>query len=137
VKQRILLGTYVLSAGYQDAYYKKAQKVRTLIIRDYKNAFESCDMIALPATPTTSFKLGSIQDPLKMYMQDIYTISANLAGVPALTLPIGFSKENLPVGMQLQGPLLKDSRVLRFAHHFSKATNFHQKHPPLFDKEVS
>jgi aspartyl-tRNA(Asn)/glutamyl-tRNA(Gln) amidotransferase subunit A len=137
VKQRILLGTYVLSAGYQDAYYKKAQKVRSLIIRDYKSAFESCDLIALPATPTTSFKLGSIQDPLKMYMQDIYTISANLAGVPALTLPIGFSASHLPVGMQLQGPLLKDARVLRFANHFAKATNFHQKLAPLFDKEAS
>ncbi len=137
VKQRILLGTYVLSAGYQDAFYKKAQKVRALIIRDYKRAFEKCDIIALPTTPTTAFKLGSIQDPITMYMQDIFTISANLAGIPALSLPVAPSNGGLPIGMQLQGPLLKDARVLRFAHHFSKATNFHKNLPPLFDKEVS
>ncbi len=137
VKQRILLGTYVLSAGYQDAYYKKAQKVRALIIRDYKKAFEHCDMIALPTTPKAAFKLGSILDPVTMYMQDIFTISANLAGIPALSIPIAPSNSGLPIGMQLQGPLLKDARVLRFASHFSKATNFHKKLPPLFDKEVS
>lgn len=137
VKQRILLGTYVLSAGYQDAYYRKAQKVRALIIRDYKKAFETCDIIALPATPTPAFKMGSIQDPVKMYMQDIFTISANLAGVPALTHPILPSKNHLPIGMQLQGPLLKDARVLRFANQFAKATDFHKKLSPLFDKEVS
>ena len=137
VKQRILLGTYVLSAGYQEAYYKKAQKVRSLIIRDYKKAFEHCDMIALPTTPTTAFKLDSIQDPITMYMQDIFTISANLAGIPALSLPIAPSKTGLPIGMQLQGPLMKDARVLRFANHFEKATNFHKNLPPLFDKEAS
>jgi aspartyl-tRNA(Asn)/glutamyl-tRNA(Gln) amidotransferase subunit A len=136
VKQRILLGTYVLSAGYQDAYYKKAQKVRTLIISDYKKAFQHCDIIALPTTPTTAFKLGSIQDPITMYKQDIFTISANLAGIPALSMPIAPSNDGLPIGMQLQGPLLKDARVLRFASHFSKATNFHKNLPPLFDKEV-
>ena len=137
VKQRILLGTYVLSAGYQDAYYKKAQKVRTLIIQDYKKAFEMCDMIALPTTPTTAFKLGSILDPVKMYMQDIFTISANLAGIPALSLPIAPAKNGMPIGMQLQGPILKDGRVLRFAHHFANATTFHKNLPPIFDKEIS
>ncbi len=137
VKQRILLGTYVLSAGYQDAYYRKAQKVRSLIVKDYKKAFESCDIIALPTTPTTAFKLGSIQDPLKMYMQDIFTISANLSGVPALSMPIKPAKNGMPIGMQLQGPILKDARVLKFASHFSKSTNYHKNLPPLFDKEVS
>ena len=137
VKQRILLGSYVLSAGYQDAYYRKAQKVRALIIQDYKKAFTTCDMIALPTTPTTAFKIGSIGDPVKMYMQDIFTISANLAGIPALSMPIQPSETGLPIGMQLQGPLLKDARVLRFAAHFAKATDFHKKQPPLFDKEVS
>ncbi len=137
VKQRILLGTYVLSAGYQDAYYRKAQKVRTLIIRDYKKAFESCDMIAMPTSPTPAFKLGSIQDPVQMYMQDIFTISANLAGVPALSMPIRPSTDGLPIGMQLQGPLLEDARVMSFAHHFATATDFHKKCPPLFDKEIS
>ncbi len=137
VKQRILLGTYVLSAGYQDAYYRKAQKVRTRIIQDYKKAFEKCDVIALPTSPTTAFKLGSIQDPITMYMQDIFTISANLAGVPALSVPVAPSKKGLPIGMQLQGPVLKDARVLRFAHHFAKVTNFHKNLPPLFDKAAS
>ncbi len=137
VKQRILLGTYVLSAGYQDAYYRKAQKVRALIVKDYKKAFESCDVIAIPTTPTTAFKLGSIVDPLKMYMQDIFTISANLAGVPALNMPIQPAPSKMPIGMQLQGPILKDARVLRFASHFSKATNYHKNYSPLFDKEVS
>ncbi len=137
VKQRILLGTYVLSAGYQDAYYRKAQKVRTLIIRDYKKAFESCDMIAMPTSPTPAFKIGSIQDPVQMYMQDIFTISANLAGIPALSMPIRPSSKGLPIGMQLQGPLLEDARVMRFANHFAEATDFHKKCPPLFDKEIS
>jgi aspartyl-tRNA(Asn)/glutamyl-tRNA(Gln) amidotransferase subunit A len=137
VKQRIFLGTYVLSAGYQDAYYKKAQKVRTLMIEDYKRAFALCDMIALPTTSTTAFRLASIQDPLKMYMQDIYTISANLVGIPTISMPIGFEKKKKPIGMQLQAPLLKDAEVLTFASHFAKATSFHTHTPPLFDKEPS
>lgn len=135
VKQRIFLGTYVLSAGYQDAFYRKAQKVRTLMIEDYKRAFSLCDVIALPTTPATAFPINSIQDPLKMYMQDIYTISANLAGVPALSMPIGFDKKKRPIGMQLQGPLLRDAEVLSFAAHFANESDFHKHSPSLFDKE--
>lgn len=120
VKQRILLGTYVLSAGYQDAYYTKAQKARTLIINDYKRIFETCDAFLLPTTASTAFKLGSIQDPVKMYMQDMYTISANLAGIPALSFPVGLDKENKPIGLQLQGPILRDKDVLNFAYHYEK-----------------
>lgn len=135
VKQRILLGTYVLSAGYQEAYYKKAQKVRTLLINEYQKAFESCHTIALPTSPGTAFKLGAIADPLEMYLQDIFTISANLAGIPSINVPIGFDKDNKPIGMQIQGPQLDDARVLRFAHHFEKEANVFS-HPPLFDKEV-
>lgn len=119
VKQRILLGTFVLSSGYQDAFYKKAQKIRTLIIREFKQAFDSVDLIAMPTTPGTSFKLGAIQDPLEMYLQDLYTIGANMAGLPAISMPIGM-KDGLPLGMQLLGKPLDDGKVLRFAHHFEK-----------------
>jgi len=136
VKQRILLGTFVLSAGYQDAYYKQAQKVRTLLIQEYQQAFASCDVIALPTAPTTAFKIGEIQDPVTMYKQDIFTISANLAGVPAISIPLGLSSNGKPIGFQIQGPQLGDAKVLRFAHHFEKETEKHP-FPPLFDKEVS
>lgn len=136
VKRRILLGTYVLSAGYQDAYYRKAQKVRALLIQEYKTAFKSCDIVAIPTTPTTTFTIGAIQDPLQMYMQDIYTISANLTGIPSLNIPIGFDKDHKPVGMQLQGPQLGDARVFRFAYHYEKETKKNALHPPLFDKEL-
>ena len=137
VKQRILLGTYVLSAGYQDAYYKKAQRIRTLLIQDYKKAFESCDIIALPTSPSTAFELGAIQDPIAMYMQDVFTISANMAGLPGLSVPAGFDANNKPIGLQLQGPQLADGRVMRFAHHFEKATEFAAKFPPEFDHECT
>ncbi len=103
VKKRILLGTYVLSSGFQDAYYKKAQKVRTLMINQFKEAFEKCQVIALPSCPTTTFPIGAIQDPLKMYLQDIFTIGANLAGLPSISVPAGFSQDNLPLGLQLLG----------------------------------
>ena len=104
VKQRILLGTYVLSAGYQDAYYVKAQKVRMLMKQEYERAFKDCDVIAMPTTPMTAPLLGQIQDPLEMYLSDIYTLSANLAGIPAINCPMGFSKEGLPMGFQIQAP---------------------------------
>lgn len=120
VKRRILLGTYVLSAGYQDAYYRKAQKVRTLIIQGFKKAFEHCDCVAIPTTPFATFELGSIKDPLQMYLEDIYTISANLAGIPAVSVPSGFSSEGKPMGLQLLGPQKEDVRVLQFAHAFEK-----------------
>lgn len=136
VKQRILLGTYVLSAGFQDAYYRKAQKIRRLLIEEYKQAFATCDIIALPTTPSTAFELGAIQDPVEMYLQDIFTISANMAGIPAISIPAGFDDDNKPIGLQLQGPQLSDARVLRFAHHFERATKHARAFPPEFAKEA-
>lgn len=137
VKQRILLGTYVLSAGYQDAYYRKAQRIRTMLIQDYKKAFENVDIIALPTAPTTTFELGAIQDPVAMYMQDVFTICANMAGIPALSIPAGFDSNNKPIGLQLQGPQMADGRVMRFAHAYEKETEHAKAFPPEFDKEVS
>lgn len=136
VKKRILLGTYVLSSGYQDAFYRKAQKVRTLIIDQFKSAFEKCQIIAMPTSPMTAFPVGAIQDPLQMYLQDIFTIAANLAGLPAISTPCGFSSEGLPFGLQLLAPLMHDAKVMQFAHAFEKATGYSHKIPPLFDKEV-
>ncbi len=137
VKKRILLGTFVLSSGYCDAYYKKAMKVRTLILQQYQKAFEKCDIIAMPTAPTPSFAIGAIKDPLKMYFQDLYTLSANLAGIPAISVPSGLSKDDLPLSIQLQGPQQEDQRVVRFAHHFCKKNPFAARIPPLFDKEAT
>ena len=136
VKKRILLGTYVLSSGFQDAFYKKAQKVRTLVIEQFKAAFQKCQIIAMPTSPTATFPIGGIQDPLQMYLQDIFTIAANLAGLPAISTPCGFSKNHLPLGLQLLAPLMQDAAVLQFAYAFEKATDFSKKIPPLFDEEV-
>ena len=135
VKQRILLGTYVLSSGYQDAYYKKAQKVRTLIIREFKEAFALCDMIAMPVTPEPAFPIGSISDPIKLYMQDLYTLSANLAGLPAISVPSGLHPNGMPLGLQLLGPQLEDAKVLNFAHQFELKVK--GQVPPAYDKEIS
>jgi aspartyl-tRNA(Asn)/glutamyl-tRNA(Gln) amidotransferase subunit A len=131
VKRRILLGTFVLSAGYQDAYYRKAQKVRALIIKKYSEAFAKCDLIATPVVPNASFELGSIKDPLEMYLEDIYTIGANLAGIPAISVPSGFTKDNKPLGLQLLGPQLHDVRVCHGAYQFQNATGYHKKGPSL------
>ena len=136
VKQRILLGTFVLSSGYQDAYYKKAQKVRTLMIEEYKKAFAKCDLITMPVAPSPAFEIDTIQDPLQMYLQDLYTIGANLAGLPAISVPCGKSKKDLPYGLQFIGPQLADGRVMHFAHQFEKALNLTSFIPPLFDKEI-
>ncbi len=133
VKRRIMLGTYVLSSGYQDAYYKRAQKVRTLIIRQYKKAFEKCRIIATPTSPLTAFEIGKIQDPLQMYLQDIYTVPANLAGLPSISLPSGFCQRHLPFGLHFTGPFLHDADVLRAAHHFEQMTPFSKKIPPKFE----
>ena len=130
VKRRIMLGTYVLSSGYQDAYYKRAQKVRTLIIQQFKKAFALCDIIASPTSPSPAFELGAVQDPLQMYLADIYTVSANLAGVPAISIPSGFSKDNKPIGLHLTGPQLHDAQVLRCAHQFEEAAGFAKKSLP-------
>ena len=122
VKKRILLGTFVLSSGYQEAYYKRAQKVRTLIIRQYQEAFKQCDVIATPVSPFAAFELGSIQDPIQMYLEDIYTIPINLAGLPAISIPDGFTKDSRPMGLQLTGPQKHDVRVLQVAAAFEKAS---------------
>lgn len=129
VKRRILLGTYVLSAGYQDAYYKKAQKVRTLMIQQYKKAFEACNFVAMPVSPFPAFEIGSIKDPLQMYLADIYTISVNLAGLPAISIPNGFSHDGKPMGLQLIGPQKSDRSVIQAAHAFESATSFHKALP--------
>lgn len=125
VKRRIVLGTYVLSAGYYDAYYGKAQSVRTLIRRDFDAAFQDVDFIVTPVTPTPAFKLGEkVQDPLQMYLSDIFTISVNLAGLPAIAVPCGFSQTGLPIGMQLIGRAFEESIILRAAYAYEQATQW-------------
>ena len=132
VKRRIILGTYVLSAGYYDAYYLKAQRVRTLIKRDFDEAFKSCDVIIAPTAPTTAFKIGEkTQDPLQMYLSDIYTISVNLAGLPALSLPCGFDSEGLPIGLQIIGKHFDESTVLAVAYAYEQSTDWHKRKPSL------
>lgn len=121
VKRRILLGTYVLSAGYQHAYYEKAQKVRSLIIENYAEAFKQCDLIATPVSPFAAFEIGAIKDPVQMYLEDIYTIPINLAGLPAISIPDGFSKNGMPMALQLIGPQKGDAKVLLAASAFEKA----------------
>jgi len=131
VKRRIMLGTYVLSAGYYDAYYLKAQKVRTLLQQDFATAFERCDAILTPTTPTPAFKFGEkVDDPLAMYLNDIYTVTANLAGVPGISVPCGLSAEGLPIGLQLLGPHWSEANLLSLAHAYQLAHPFDQL-PPL------
>jgi len=134
VQRRIMLGTYVLSAGYYDAYYLKAQKVRTLVINDFKNAFKKCDILLTPAAPTPAFKLGEKTDnPLKMYLNDIFTINVNLAGMPAISVPAGFSSTGLPVGVQMIADNFKEPTLFRAASAFEKIRDpeISQKHPPF------
>jgi aspartyl-tRNA(Asn)/glutamyl-tRNA(Gln) amidotransferase subunit A len=132
VKRRIMLGTYVLSAGYYDAYYLKAQRVRTLIKRDFDEGFKRCDVIVTPTTPTTAFKIGEkAQDPLQMYLSDIYTISINLVGLPALSLPCGFDLAGLPIGLQIIGKHFDESTILRVAYSYEQATEWHNTKPGL------
>ncbi len=132
VKRRIMLGTYALSAGYYDAYYGKAQAVRTLIKRDFDAAFQEADLIVTPVTPTPAFKLGEkLQDPLQMYLSDIYTISVNLAGNPAISVPCGFSKAGLPIGLQLVGRPFEEDVVIRGAHAYEQATQWRAKRPAV------
>jgi aspartyl-tRNA(Asn)/glutamyl-tRNA(Gln) amidotransferase subunit A len=142
VKRRIILGTYVLSSGYYDAYYLRAQKVRTLIRQDFLNAFEKVDAIVTPTTPSVAFKAGEKSgDPLQMYLQDIYTISCNLAGICGLSVPCGFAspetsapnpQSRLPIGLQLLGKPFGESTLLKIAHAYSQATSWHHEHPPTF-----
>jgi aspartyl-tRNA(Asn)/glutamyl-tRNA(Gln) amidotransferase subunit A len=132
VKRRIMLGTYVLSAGYYDAYYEKAQRVRTLIRGDFEAAFEKVDLLIAPTSPTSPFKLGEkLDDPLQMYLSDVYTISANLGGIPAISIPCGFTDQNLPVGLQIMGRPFDEGTILRAAYAFEQSTDHHLKKPPL------
>lgn len=132
VKRRIMLGTYALSAGYYDAYYLKAQKVRTLIRRDFEQAFEKVDVIVCPTSPTTAFRLGErTSDPLQMYLADIFTITANLAGICGISIPCGFDSQGLPIGLQILGPALGEEKILRVAYAYEQATPWHRRRPPL------
>ena len=132
VQRRILLGTYALSAGYYDAYYKKASQIRTLIKADFVKAFEVCDIVLSPVTPTPAFKIGeNTDDPLTMYLSDIFTLSANLAGIPGLSVPCGFSKDGLPIGLQLMGNYFDEQTLLNAAYAFEQATGFHSKRPEI------
>ncbi len=135
VKRRIMLGTYALSAGYYDAYYLKAQKVRTLILQDFRSAFEKVDILISPTSPTTAFKAGEkTEDPLSMYLSDLMTIPVNLAGLPAISIPCGFDSQGLPVGMQLIGNVLREDLLLQVAHAYEQATSWQLQRPALLFK---
>ena len=132
VKRRIVLGTYVLSSGYYDAYYLKAQQVRTLIRRDFEQAFEQVDAVAVPTSPTAAFRLGErADDPLQMYLADVFTVSAPLAGLPAISVPCGFTTDRLPVGLQLTGRAWDEATLLRIADAYERATPWSRMHPDL------
>jgi aspartyl-tRNA(Asn)/glutamyl-tRNA(Gln) amidotransferase subunit A len=132
VKRRIMLGTYVLSAGYYDAYYLKAQQVRTLIRRDYDTAFDAVDVVAMPTSPVPAFKIGErVADPLQMYLADIFTVSANLAGLPAISIPCGFTNGGLPIGLQLTGRPFDESTLLRIADSYERDTEWWKRQPPI------
>ena len=126
VKRRIMLGTYALSSGYYDAYYKKAQQLRRLIKEDFDKAFAQVDVLLCPTCPDTAFDLGSkVSDPLSMYLMDIGTITANLAGIPGISIPCGFDKDNMPIGMQLLAQTLNEKTLLNVAHKYQTMTDFH------------
>jgi aspartyl-tRNA(Asn)/glutamyl-tRNA(Gln) amidotransferase subunit A len=135
VKRRIMLGTYVLTAGYYDAFYLKAQQVRTLLRRDYETAFAAADVIAMPTSPIPPFRLGEkTDDPLQMYLADIFTVSANLAGLPGISVPCGFTEVNgatLPIGLQLLGRMFDEPTLLRTADAYERLTPWHAAAPPL------
>jgi len=134
VKRRIILGTYVLSSGYYDAYYLRAQRVRTLIRQDFLKAFEKVDAIVTPTTPTAAFKVGEkVADPLQMYLSDIFTLSCNLAGICGISIPCGFTDSpKLPIGLQLLGKPFGEESLLRIAHAYEQATEWHQARPTLY-----
>ncbi|MGE5073743.1 MAG: amidase family protein, partial [Anaerolineae bacterium] len=132
VTRRIMIGTYALSAGYYDAYYSQAQKVRTLVKRDFEHAFREVDLIAAATSPNTAFKIGAhADDPLAMYLEDVFTLPANLAGVPGISFNVGFDTGGLPVGMQLIGPPFREDLLLSAAHAYQQATDWHTHAPPL------
>jgi len=131
VKRRIMLGTYALSAGYYDAYYLKAQKVRTLIKRDFDQAFSKFDVLVAPTSPTVAFKIGEkVNDPLQMYLSDVFTLSLNLAGICGISIPCGFA-DGLPVGLQIMGDAFAEEAVLRLAYAYEQATGWHKRKPVL------
>ena len=132
VKRRIMLGTYALSAGYYEAYYRKASQVRTLIQEDFRKAFSQCDVLLMPTAPTPAFKLGEkVDDPLQMYLSDIFTIPCNLAGLPGLSLPCGFSRQGLPIGLQILGNHFQEEKLFRVAYTYEQNTEFHRRKPIL------
>ena len=135
VKRRIMLGTYALSSGYYDAYYLKALKVRNLIRDDFTSVFEKCDCIMMPVAPTTAFKIGEkVDDPLQMYLSDIYTIAANLAGIPGISIPCGFDEKGLPIGLQIMAPTFAEDKLLRIARMFEKDTDWYKREPQLVNE---
>ena len=134
-----MLGTYVLSAGYYDAYYLKAQQVRTLILRDYEQAFTQgdavVDLIAMPTSPTPAFRIGErVEDPLQMYLADVFTVSANLAGLPAISVPCGFTADRLPIGLQLTGRRFDEATLLRVADAYERETEWSKQPPPILSR---
>jgi aspartyl-tRNA(Asn)/glutamyl-tRNA(Gln) amidotransferase subunit A len=135
VKRRIMLGTYALSAGYYDAYYLKAQKVRTLIRREFDAAFEKCDVILTPVTPTPAFKIGEkVDDPVAMYLSDVFTLPVNIAGLPGASVPGGFidiDGKSLPVGLQVLAKPFDEATLLRVAYAYEQATDWHKRRPPI------
>jgi aspartyl-tRNA(Asn)/glutamyl-tRNA(Gln) amidotransferase subunit A len=131
VKRRIMLGTYALSAGYYDAYYGKAQAVRTLIKREFEAAFEQADVLLTPVTPTSAFRIGQVADPLQMYLADVLTVGASLAGMAAMSVPCGLDEDKLPVGLQIIGPQFKEEIVLKAGHAYQQATDWHMLRPAL------
>jgi aspartyl-tRNA(Asn)/glutamyl-tRNA(Gln) amidotransferase subunit A len=131
VKRRVMLGTYALSAGYYDAYYGQAQKVRTLVRRDFEQAFERVDLIVAPTTPGVAFKMGEKEDPLQMYLNDVLTIPVNLAGLPGVSIPGGFTQMGLPIGLQLIGRAFDEAKLLRAAHAYQQVTTWHKRKPAL------
>ncbi|MEK6645475.1 MAG: Asp-tRNA(Asn)/Glu-tRNA(Gln) amidotransferase subunit GatA [Candidatus Firestonebacteria bacterium] len=132
VKRRIMIGTYALSSGYYDAYYVKALKVRTLIKRDFEEVFKKCDCIITPTSPTSAFKIGErVEDPVKMYLADIFTVSVNLAGVPAISVPCGWTKEKLPIGLQIIGKHYDEETIFRVAYAYEQSTNWHKQRPNI------
>jgi aspartyl-tRNA(Asn)/glutamyl-tRNA(Gln) amidotransferase subunit A len=138
VKRRILVGTYVLSHGYYDAYYLKAQQVRRLIADDFRRAYEKCDVIMGPTAPSPAFKIGAkADDPVQMYLNDIFTIAGNLTGAPAISIPCGFDRRGLPIGLQIQGNYFTEANLLRVAHQFQLASDWHERAPTLAEKAGS
>ena len=126
-----MLGTYVLSAGYYDAYYKRAQKVRSLIINEFKKAFDKCDVVLIPTVPSTAFKFDAKASPLEMYLEDIYTVPVNIAGLPGVSIPAGFDSSNMPIGLQIIANAFDEEKMLRVAYTFEQNTDFHTKKPEI------